>query len=220
MRSSQSRLRELAESTEYQKDFEDLKKSILRRRAVPDTEIPPLKVIQPLLRKGRINDQLIMIPRAYSEFRHKYRLEHFFDPKRPYRGDFDPFNNSPFARFYGAEVLGFPDAVPDDGSTILISVDLTFPPKVLEKEFKGIVRRYKQKRQKRYSDDEVYEIRKLMQKGMTAMEIFRFKYPKFKGVKFTRDYITNPFRKLPQYDAWNGYKRILRLMDEAKTRLS
>jgi hypothetical protein len=220
MRTSQSRLRELAESTEYQKDFQDLKTSILRRPAIPDTENPPLKVIQPLLKKGRINERLIMIPNAYSGFKRKYRLEHFFDPKRPYRDDFDPFNNSPFQVFYGidGEVLGFPDAISDD--MILITVDLTFPPKVLEKGFKDLTRRYKQKRQKRYSDDEVYEIKKLLRKGMTAMEIFRFKYPEFKEVNFRKDFITNAFPKLLHYDAWKNYKRIQRLMNEAKTRLS
>src|SRR4030067_3548187 len=117
MRVLQSRMRELVESTEYQKDFREIKKSILLLRepkkfikGIPliiflkaditksqdavYRERIPLKELQGLLKKGNVNDHRIEIPPAYSDFKVRYGLRYLFDPGKPYP-KFNPFDDKP-----------------------------------------------------------------------------------------------------------------------------
>jgi hypothetical protein len=245
MRSTNSRLRELVESVGYQKDFKELKKSILLLReskkyikGIPtivflkvDPEQPqdtairhgkiPLKELQGLLKNGNVNDHRIQIPDVYSNFKVEHRLKYLFDPGKPYP-TFNPFDDEPIAA-----------RLPLDGGTrIPITVDIKYPSKLLESQFKIVIRRLKemwklkQERERRYSEDQIYRVKELRAKGMTPIEITRLTFP---GFNPRDDYIFAPedevingeksvYEKPRNKKAWAYYNLILRLEQEAKKR--
>ena len=249
MRTTESRLRELIESTEYKKDFRELKKSILasEEKEPPDlwfTEVVDpntvlangrvlsftLKEVQALLKKGNLNDYYLIIPSAFSYFKMKYKLEFFFDPGRAYPQEFDPFNDIPLS--VHSPLVGetfapfFPDPlnINNDNTKVLIMVDITHPLPVLEKRIKAKLKflkkiwEFKEERKQRYSDDEIYKVKNLIQEGLNSTEIFRELHPEHKSFKFSRDYVIGCKTK-KRLDAVKKLQRVKRLVKEAKKRM-
>lgn len=231
MRTLESRLRELVESTKYQKDFGELKKNLLKSKAeypfiktdlqksieagVMCREHIPLKEIQTLLRTGNINGHFIHISETYSDFKNKYKLRFFFDPSQPYPEDgFSPFDDKPVTA-----------SLPGDGGTkIQVTVDISYPSRVLvallQAEIKSLKEMWKLKeeRKERYSDDEVHNAKKLMREGLSDIEIFRKICPKHKKFSFTKDYEIGG--KTPEsLEAVAAERRVRRLLKKAKGRM-
>ena len=248
-----SRLRELVESTEYQKDFKDLKKSILelkspkKRKAfiikeggvgnftevdstksiktrIIHRELIPLKRVQSLLKNGNINEHWVEIPSVYKDFETKYGLNFLLDPAQPYQLRLDPFV-PPLVWSFGSDTIG---------TKIKMMIDISYPTKVLENSFKMALRNLKKMwnlkagRKERYSDKEVYEVRKLQREGLNGMDIYRRWYPKSK-FNPNKDYICGEGfdtvdgkrvrgTDVDAYDGWKNYKRILRLIERVETR--
>jgi hypothetical protein len=225
MRSIKSRLRELVESTGYQKDFGELKKYLLKAKSeypFVKTDLQksieagvmcrshiPLKNIQSLLKTGNINGHFIQIPEAYSDFKNRYNLRFFFDPAQPYPEDgLSPFDDKPVTA-----------SLPRGGGTrIPMTIDISYPSRVLEALFKIQIKNFKkmwklkEERRERYKDSEVYEIKKLIPKVFGDTEIFRRLYPEHKNFRFTTDYV------IGGSEVGKKFQRVKRLIKRAKER--
>ncbi len=238
MRTLESRLREKVESTEYQKDFKELKKSILllreskkHIRGIPHfifVKVDPiksqdagvvyrekilLKELQGLLKKGNVNDHRIQIPDVYSDFKVEHRLRYLFDPAKPYP-KFNPFDDKPLVA-----------SLPLDGGTkISMTVDISYPSRVLETAFKMGIRslkdmwKLKEERKERYSDDDIYRAKRLDRQGLSDTDIFRSWFPKYKDFKFVRNYVISDRIGKETLDAVKKLQWIKRLVKKARER--
>ena len=228
------RLRELAESTEYQKDFEKLKKSILENPATLDSILPPLPLkeiqeatvwILALLKEGNINDYHIGIPIVFFEFQAKYGLALLFDPTRPYHTrpyhGFNPFFYLPIRVLHRSadQILGKSTvekliAVYTKPTYVFMAVDINYPSPILEREFKAEIKSAKWKlglkegRRERISEDEIFQVKRLREAGLSDIEIFYMIYPQYKG-EIGRGHSIN-------CDAIAAHERVKRLIKKAK----
>ncbi|MGA2462928.1 MAG: hypothetical protein ABSH06_01050 [Thermodesulfobacteriota bacterium] len=231
MESIQSRLRELAESTTYRKDFNDLKKSILRLKSLTHKEkdrffffnfvkidptksvqakifhwtIIPLKEVQSLLKDGNINEHYVEIPFIYEDFKTKYGLNFFYDPAKSYQKLIFNLFVSPLFWSFGSDT---------DGTKIKMTVDISYPSRVLKKMFELQIKslkkmwRIKEQRRKRIPDDEIFQMKKLKEEGLNDTEIFYKLYPELKG-EIGRSYFMN-------FEAIATHERIKRRIKKAK----
>jgi hypothetical protein len=260
METSKSRLRKLAESNKYKKDFEEVKNSILASEEIDgkiytywsgkrsrvwfrelvdhvdgiiwsgNPSLFTLKKVQGLLKKGNLNNHYLTIPPIYSDFKTKYKLEYFFDPGRAYPQAFDPFHDIPVMVHSAADGRLYAPFLPDpakdpDATKILMYIDITYPLSVLGKQVMAELRYVKkiwglrQKRKERYPDYPTYhQVKRLMEKGMKCVEIFKQLHPEYRHFNFTKDYVTNPEKTQFHHAAWKAYKKIERLMERVESR--
>jgi hypothetical protein len=203
--STGKRLRELAELSEYRADFAKIKGEILelfkRQKVPPDKDIFALSLIdgggfvtvrqiQYILKEENINNYWIWIPPPYKDFGDRWGLKHFFDPHQACPGDFNPFTWNPI-EFKYPDLLNLDDP---DRFKMTIRYDIRLPLLNIKKSVERIIRHCQkvlliETRAERYSDDDIYRVRKLLQDGLNSTEIFRTFYPEYKDFKFIKDYV-------------------------------
>jgi len=170
----------------------------------------PLEQVKKILLKENINKHKILIPEVYSDFKNRWRLICFFDPDKPFTIGFDPFFREPQAMSW----VGIPN---DDQPYILdLRCDITLPLSLLLRRFEEEIRfiksvhKFRERRTGRYSEEEVSEVRKLMD-GRNLMEVFKILNPQHKKFNYLLNYIVNPSPTHKEREAVRLYKRVQRI---------
>jgi len=220
MRAVSSRLRELVESTEYRKDFSDLKKSILELKSPNKgngfifkeegrsfwcsfTGVDCTKSIKTRI----IHRTFIPLKRVQALLKNGNINEHWveipsvyedFTAKYELNFLFDP--TQPYQLrldpFVSPLIWSFgSDTV---GTKITMTVDISYRSKVLESLFKVTIQSLKKMwnlkagRKERYLDDETYRVKKLLQEGFNGIQIFKTMNPEHKKFNPRNDYFFLP----------------------------
>lgn len=271
IRPLESRLRRLAESRKYQEDFNRLKERILSEgeqlnyRSARLTRIgfdefkkmgsrnyhrkyplrPSFAKIKEIISTGNINEQCIVIPEMYSDFKDRWDLESLFDPSKEYSDNVDPFryrrpvtpcfmlsriknpSQNLIPKIFDPPILIYRCRPNDhldlrnDHNRMYLEIDRGFKIGPQLREIARHIRYYnrasgiKDQRRERYSDGSISQVRTLMNDGYNRSQIFRILHPKFKNFKYS-EYIVKLHPNSRDREAVRLYKRICRLEKRIK----
>lgn len=172
-----------------------------------------LKEFQKLLKTGNINEWEIEIPLEFKEFGTRWGIIYFYDPSKEAPENFDPFFLRPI-KFESLYSVG-QDNPP---YKLFLEVDLRYPlNEVLVPSFKRAIQMHETShglargRVERYTDEEIFEVKKMMSEGKKAIDILRRLYPQFSSFRpgdLEQD----------NYEAWAKYSKVKRLMKRVKER--